>query len=109
MITGRGVEILFLIFLRIDVSMQLGPVCLLDMRHCIKSDISSGVVGVMKKDSAFVFLMLLEKFIFVGGMCFWSTFFINVKYSLKCSAISLALSFVVCSSVVWEDNLVPMP
>ena len=65
MITGKGVEISFLIFLRIDVGMQLAPVCLLDLRDCIKSDVSSGVVGVMKKVPAFVFLMLSAKFILV--------------------------------------------
>ena len=79
MITGRGIEISFLIFLKTDVGMQLGPVCLFNLRNFIKSDISSGVVGVMKKDSAFVFLMLLEKCFFVGGMCFWSTLVINAK------------------------------
>ena len=65
MITGKGVEISFLIFLKIDKGMQLGPVCLLDLRNCIKSDIFSGIVGVMNKVPAFVFLMLPAKFILV--------------------------------------------
>ena len=33
----------------------------------------------MKKDFAFIFLRLPEKLIFVGGMCFWSSLFINVN------------------------------
>ena len=55
MIAERGIETSFLIFFRIDVSMLLGPVLLFELRVCIKSDISSGVVGVMKNDSAFEF------------------------------------------------------
>ena len=65
MITGKGVKISLLIFLKIDVGMQLGPMCLLDLRDCIKSDISSGVDGVMKKVPAFVFLLLSARFILV--------------------------------------------
>ena len=56
MIAERGIEISFLIFFRIDVGMLLGPVLLLGMRVCIKSYISSGVVGVKKSDSAIGFL-----------------------------------------------------
>ena len=59
--------------------MLLGPVLLFELRVYIKSDISSGVVGVMKNDSAFGFLRLSEKFLFVGGMCFWSSLLIDVK------------------------------
>ena len=77
MITGKGVEISFLIFLKIDKGMQLGPVCLLDLRNCIKSDIFSGVVGIMNKVPAFVFLMLPA--IHLGGICFWISLVINVK------------------------------
>ena len=36
MIALRGIEISFLIFLRIDVGMLLGPVLLLELRVCIK-------------------------------------------------------------------------
>ena len=79
MIAERGVEISLLIFFKIDVGMLLGPVLLLEMKVCIMSDISSGVVGVMKKDFAFGFSRLSEKFIFVGGMCFWSSLLIDVK------------------------------
>ena len=79
MIAERGIEISFLIFFKIDVGMLLGPVLLLELRVCIKSDISSGVVGVMKNDSSFGLLRLSEKFIFVGGMCFWSYLLIDVK------------------------------
>ena len=79
MIAERGVEISLLIFFKIDVGMLLGPVLLLEMKVCIMSDISSGVVGVMKKDFAFGFLRLSEKFIFVGGTCFWSSLLIDVK------------------------------
>ena len=68
----RGIEISFLIFFKIDMSMLLDPVLLLELRVCIKSDVSSAVVGVMKNDTAFGFLRLSEKFLFVGGMCFWS-------------------------------------
>ena len=35
--------------------MLLGLVLLFELRVCIKSDIASGVVGVMKNDSAFGF------------------------------------------------------
>ena len=59
--------------------MLLGPVLLLQLMVCIKSDISFGVVGVMKNDSAFGFLRLSEKFLFVGGMLFWSSLLIDVK------------------------------
>ena len=52
-IAERGIEISFLIFLKIDVGMLLAPVLLLELRVCIKSDTFSGVVGVMKNDSAF--------------------------------------------------------
>ena len=58
MIAERGIEISFLSFFRIDMSMLLDPVLLLELMICIKSDISSGVVGVMKNDSAFGFLRL---------------------------------------------------
>ena len=56
MIGKRGMEISFLIFFRIDVGMLLGPLHLFEMKVCIKSDISSGVVGVRKNDSAIGFL-----------------------------------------------------
>ena len=56
MIAERGIEILFIIFFRIDVGMPLGPVLLFELRVYIKSDISSRVVGVRKKDSAIGFL-----------------------------------------------------
>ena len=56
MIAEREIEISFLIFFRIDVGMLLGPVVLFELRVCIKSDISSGVVGVRKNDSAIGFL-----------------------------------------------------
>ena len=79
MIAERGIEISFLSFFKIDVGTFLGSVLLLELRACIKSDISSGVVGVMKNDSAFGFLRLSEKFLFVGGMCFWSYLLIDVK------------------------------
>ena len=59
--------------------MLLGPVLLFQLRVCTKSDISSGVVDVMKNASAFGFLRLSEKFLFVGGMCFWSSLLIDVK------------------------------
>ena len=75
MIAERGIEISFLIFFRTDVSMLLGPVLLFELRVCIKSDISSRVVGVMKNDSAFGFLRLSEKFLFVGGMYVFLKFF----------------------------------
>ena len=55
MIAKPGLEISFLIFFRIDVGMLLGPVLLFELMVCIKSDISSGVVGVVKNDSAFGF------------------------------------------------------
>ena len=51
-------EISFLIFFKIDAGMPLGPVLLLELRVCIKSDISSEVVGAMKNDSAFWCLRL---------------------------------------------------
>ena len=79
MIAERGIEISFLIFFRIDVSMLLLPVLLFEMRVFIKSDISSGVVGVMKNDSAFRFLKLSQKFLFVGNMNFWSSLLIDEK------------------------------
>ena len=79
MIAERGIEISFLIFFKIDEGMLLGPVLLLELRVCIKSDISSGIVGVMKNDSSFGLLRLSEKFLFVGGMCFWSYLLIDVK------------------------------
>ena len=79
LIAKRGIEISFLIFFKIDVGMVLSPVLLLELRVCIKLDISSGVVGVTKNDSAFGFLRLLEKFLLVGGMCFWSSLLIDVK------------------------------
>ena len=56
MIAEREIEISFLIFFRIDVGMLLGPVVLFELRVCIKSDISSGVVGVRKNDSPTGFL-----------------------------------------------------
>ena len=56
MIAERGIGISFLIFFRIDVGMLLGPVHLFEVRVCINSDISSGVVGVRKNDSAIGFL-----------------------------------------------------
>ena len=68
MIAKRRTEISFLIFFRTEMGMLLGPVLLFELRVCIRSDISSGVVGVMKNDSAFGFLRLSEKFLFVGGM-----------------------------------------
>ena len=79
MITEREIEISFLIFFRIDMGMLLGPALLLELRVSIKSDISSGIVGVIKNDFAFGFLRLSEKFLFVGGMCFWSSLLIDVK------------------------------
>ena len=45
MIAERGIEISFLIFFSIDVGMLLGPGLLFELRVCIKSDISSEVVG----------------------------------------------------------------
>ena len=87
MIAEKGTEISFLIFFWIDMGMLLGPVLLLELKACIKLDISSGVVGVMKNDSAFGFLRLPEKFLFVDGMCFWSSLLIDVN-TFKCSAIS---------------------
>ena len=57
MTAERGIEISFLIFLIfLYVGMLLGPVLLFELRVCIKSDISSGVVGVRKNDSAIGFL-----------------------------------------------------
>ena len=50
------------------MSMLLGPVLLLELRVCINSGISSGVVCVMKNDSAFEFLRLSEKFLFAGKL-----------------------------------------
>ena len=47
----EGIEISFLIFFRIDMGMLLGPVILFGLSVCMKSDISSGVVGVMKNRS----------------------------------------------------------
>ena len=47
----EGIEISFLIFFRIDMGMLLGPVNLFGLSVCMKSDISSGVVGVMKNRS----------------------------------------------------------
>ena len=88
MIAERGIEISFLILFKIDLGMLLGPVLLLEWRVCIKSGISSGIVGIMKNDSAFGVLRLSEKFLFVGGMRFWSFLLTDVKESLKCSAIS---------------------
>ena len=61
MIAERGIEISLLIFFRIDVGMLLDPVFLFKLRVCIKLDISSGVVGVIKNDSAFGFLRLFLK------------------------------------------------
>ena len=71
MIAMRGIEVSFLIFFKIDV----GKVQCFYYRTewgfvspLIKSNISSGVVGVMKNDSAFKFLRLSEKFFSVGRM-----------------------------------------
>ena len=55
--------------------MLLGPVFLFELSVYIKSDISSGVAGVMKKDSAFGFLRLSEKFLFVGVSYVFLEFF----------------------------------
>ena len=79
MIGERGIEISYLIFFKIDVGMMLGPLLLLELRVCIKSDINSGAVGVMKNDSVFGFLGLSEKFLFVGGTCYWSSLLIDEK------------------------------
>ena len=73
-IAERGIEISFLIFFRIDMGMLLGPVVLLELSVCIKSDISFGVVGIIKNDSTFELLTLSKKFLFVvvcvfGGFC----------------------------------------
>ena len=67
MMAERGIEISFLIFFKIGLGMLLGPMLLLKLRVCINSDISSGVVGVVKNDFAFGFLRLSEKVIFVVG------------------------------------------
>ena len=88
MIAERGIEISSLILFKIDLGMLLGPVLLLEQRVCIKSGISSGVVGIMKNDSAFGVLRLSEIFLFVGGMHFWSFLLTDIKESLKCSAVS---------------------
>ena len=68
MIAERVIENSFLIFFKIDVGMLLGLMLLLELRACIKSDISSGVVGVMNS-SAFGFLKsdshLPKKFLFI--------------------------------------------
>ena len=77
MIAKRGIEISFLIFFKIDELTVL--VLLLELRVCIKSDISSGVVGVMKNNCVFGFLRLSEKFLFVVGKCFRSSLLIDVK------------------------------
>ena len=69
-IAERGIEISFLSFFRTDVGMLLGPVLLFELRLFIKSDISLGDVGVTKNDSAFGFLGLSEKFLFVGCTSF---------------------------------------
>ena len=66
MIAERGIEISFLSFFRIDMSMLLGPVLLLELRISIKSDISSGVVGVMKNDSALSFKVIRKI-----SVCWW--------------------------------------
>ena len=79
MIAERGIETSFLISFRIDVGMLLGPVLLFKLTVCIKSDISSGVVGVMKNNWGFGILRLSEKFLFVRGMCFLSSLLIDVK------------------------------
>ena len=50
MIAERGIEISFLIFFRTEVGMLLGPVLLFKLRVCIKSNLSSGFVGVRKND-----------------------------------------------------------
>ena len=47
------------------MGMLLGPVLLLELRVCIKSHLSLGVVGVMKNNSALGFLRLSEKFLFL--------------------------------------------
>ena len=87
MITETRIEISSLVFFKIDVGMLLGPVPVLHLRVWIKSNIFYGVVGVMKKNSASIYLRI-SKEVF-GGMCFWNSLIINVKQSLKCSAISL--------------------
>ena len=61
MIAKRGIEIWFLIFLKIDVGMLLGAVLLLEIKVCIMSDISSGVVGIMKNDSALTALLFIRR------------------------------------------------
>ena len=61
MIAKGGIEIWFLIFLKIDVGMLLGAVLLLEIKVCIMSDISSGVVGIMKNDSALTALLFIRR------------------------------------------------
>ena len=61
MIAKRGIEIWFLIFLKIDVGMLLGAVLLLEIKVYIMSDISSGVVGIMKNDSALTALLFIRR------------------------------------------------
>ena len=61
------------------MGMLLGQVLLLKLRVFIKSDISSGAVGLVKNYSAFGFLRLLKKLFSVGGMRFWSSLLIDVK------------------------------
>lgn len=68
MITETRIEISFLVFFNIDLGMLLGPVPVLQLRVCIKSNIFYGVVRVMKKNSASVYLRISKKVF--GGMCF---------------------------------------
>ena len=56
MIAEREIEISFLIFFRTDMGMLSGPVLLFELRVCIKSSVSSGVVGVRKNNSSIGFL-----------------------------------------------------
>ena len=101
MIAERGTEIWFLIFFWIDMGMLLGPVLLLELRVCIKLAISSGDVGVMKNDSTFGFLRLPEKFLFVNGMCFWSSLLIDVK----CIQMFCNIFWLTNSSAIYEKKI----
>ena len=62
---------------------------MLDLRLCIKSLISSGVVGAMMKISEFGFFKKSVKIFLVGGIFYWRFAPINVKKLLKFSAISI--------------------
>ena len=100
MIAERRIKISFLISFRIDVGMLLGSVLLFELRVCIKSDISSGVIGVMKNGFAFAFFKVIRKIPLCWCLCFWSSLLTNVIIKMFCNIFWLTYS-----SAVYERTI----